>query len=157
MKLLRESKSVVSALELATAAHRGQVDKAGRDYINHPITVAESLNTEEEQTVALLHDVVEDTDITLDDLRGRGFSDSIVAAVDCLTHRSGEPRDTYLRRIAENPLAVTVKLADLTHNSDLSRLANPTEKDLARAARYKREMEYLRSPVSRPSDSEGKL
>lgn len=143
MKLLRESKSVAAALELATAAHRGQVDKAWCDYINHPITVAEMLGTEEEQTAALLHDVVEDTDITLDDLKKCGFSDSVVAAVDCLTHRSGESRKDYLRRIGENPLAVRVKLADLTHNSDLSRIASPTEKDLARTAKYQREMEWL--------------
>lgn len=145
MKLLREYQSVTTALELATVAHRGQVDKAGCDYINHPVTVAEMLDTEEQQTVALLHDVVEDTDITLDNLRERGFSASVVAAVDCLTHRSGESRDSYLQRIAENPLAVSVKLADLTHNSDLGRLASPTEKDFARTARYKQEIDYLRS------------
>ena len=145
------------ALELATAAHRGQVDKAGCNYINHPIKVAEVLNTKEERTVALLHDVVEDTDITLDNLRGCGFSDSVIVAVDCLTRRNGEPRDAYLQRIIENPLAVCVKLTDLTYNSDLSSLASPTEKDFARAARYKREMKYLRSPVSLPSHSEGKL
>lgn len=149
MELLRESKNVVSALELATAAHHGQVDKAGVDYINHPIKVAESLNTEEEQTVALLHDVVEDTEITLDDLRGRGFSDSVVKAVDCLTRRRGEPRDAYLQRIAGNPLAVVVKLADLTHNFDLSRIANPTQKDFARTAKYKKEIAFLRGVESR--------
>lgn len=145
MKLLLECQSVAAALELATAAHRGQVDKAGCDYVNHPIKVAEMLDTEEEQTAALLHDVVEDTDITLDDLRERGFSDSVVAAVECLTRRSDELRKDYLRRISVNSLAVKVKLADLEHNSDLSRLANPTEKDLARTAKYKREMEWLRA------------
>lgn len=145
MRLLLECQSVMKALELATVAHRGQVDKAGCEYINHPITVAEMLNTEEEQTAALLHDVVEDTDITIDKLRECGFSERVVVAVDCLTHRSGESRKDYLRRISENPLAVRVKLADLEHNSDLIRLANPTEKDMARTAKYKREMEWLRA------------
>ena len=143
MRLLTESESVLKALRLATAAHSGQVDKAGEDYIKHPITVAESVSTEEAQTAALLHDVVEDTGLTLDDLRQAGFSEGILCAVDALTHREGESREAYITRLAKKPLAVTVKLADLRHNSDLSRLTSPTETDYMRVARYKGEIELL--------------
>lgn len=145
MGLLLESESVSNALQIATAAHSGQVDKAGADYIKHPIAVAEQLETEEEQTVALLHDVVEDTAVTLEDLESCGFSDSVLHAVDCLTHKEGEPRDAYLQRVSKNPLAVKVKLADLKHNSDLSRISEPTEKDFQRAERYKTEIAFLRN------------
>lgn len=132
---------------MATAAHKGQVDKAGVDYIRHPITVAESLNTEDEQIVALLHDIVEDTEVTLADLRSEGFSETVLQAIYCLTHKENEPRDTYLRRVAQNPLAVKVKLADLAHNSDLNRLLSPTAKDFARAERYAKEATFLKSYI----------
>ena len=147
MKLLLESDSVSNALSVATAAHFGQIDKAGADYIRHPIAVAEQLDTEEEQTVALLHDVLEDTFVTLEDLRHEGFSESVLAAVYCLTQQEGEPREDYLRRVAQNPIAVKVKLADLRHNSDLSRIPEPGEKDYARAERYKKEMAFLQSKI----------
>ena len=147
MKLLLGSESVSRALRLATAAHNGQVDKAGADYIKHPIAVAEVLDTEEEQTAALLHDTVEDTGVTLDRLRAEGFSSAVVTAVECLTHRNSEPRETYLQRVAENPLAVKVKLADLAHNSDLSRLSAPTEKDYVRAERYAKETAFLKAHI----------
>ncbi len=143
MKLLLESKEVWKAHQLAIAAHSGQVDKGGSPYINHPVAVAEALETEEEQIVALLHDVVEDTPITLEELLGRGFSRSVVEAVDCLTKREGEAREAYLARIKQNPLATVVKLADLRHNSDLSRIPFPTEKDFARVRKYQKEMEFL--------------
>lgn len=154
MALLRESKSVLKALELAQNAHRGQVDKGGQPYILHPMHVAESLHTEEEQIAGLLHDVVEDTYVTLEDLRAQGFEESVVQAVDCLTHRRGEPRETYLNRIAQNPLAVRVKLADLAHNSDLSRIPHPVQEAYERAARYRREMEYLRAFALVPRNEE---
>ena len=147
MKLLLESESVSKALQLATVAHKGQIDKAGADYIKHPIAVAESLGTEDEQTAALLHDTVEDTEVTLDDLKSEGFSFAVLKAVDCLTRRDHEPRDTYLQRVAEDPLAVKVKLADLAHNSDLSRLSVPTERDYARAKRYAKEMAFLEARI----------
>lgn len=134
----------MKALRLATAAHSGQVDKAGVDYIKHPITVAEALDTEVAQTVALLHDVIEDTDITLEDLKRESFSDSVIHAILCLTRRTDESREVYISRIAENPLATTVKLADLAHNSDLSRLPKPTESDYTRVARYAKEINFLK-------------
>lgn len=147
MKLLLESENVSKALRLATAAHKGQVDKAGVDYIKHPIAVAEFLDTEDEQTAALLHDTVEDTEVTLENLKAEGFSDTALHAVYCLTHKKDESRETYLQRVAENPLAVKVKLADLAHNSDLSRLPAPTEKDFARAERYAKEIAFLRAHI----------
>lgn len=147
LKLLLESESVLKALRLATAAHSGQVDKAGADYIKHSIAVAEALDTEEEQTAALLHDTIEDTEVTLDRLKAEGFSSVVVVAVERLTHRNGESRETYLQRVVENPLAVKVKLADLAHNSDLSRLSVPTEKDYARAERYAKETAFLKAHI----------
>ncbi len=147
MRLLLESESVSKALRLATVAHKGQVDKAGQDYIKHPIAVAEQLDTEEEQTVALLHDTIEDTCVTIADLRKEGFSDNVLQAVYCLTHKDEEPREVYLQRVARNPLAIKVKLADLTHNSDLSRIPEPAARDFARVEKYKKEMAFLKSQI----------
>lgn len=144
MRLLLESKSVEQAYRLAADAHAGQADKGGNPYINHPVAVAEALATEDTQVVALLHDVVEDTPVSLQNLREQGFSERVVKAVDCLTKRDGEPLEAYLERVKQDPLAVTVKLADLTHNSDLRRISSPTEKDYARVERYQREIEFLR-------------
>ena len=143
MRLLLESESGSKALGLAAAAHKGQVDKAGEDYIKHPIAVAERLDTEDEQTAALLHDIVEDTPVTLEDLANAGFSGRVLHAVCCLTHKYGETREAYISRIAEDPLAVRVKLADLAHNSDLSRMPAPSAKDYARAERYAKEAAFL--------------
>ncbi len=139
-----ESAQVQKAYAIAAAAHAGQVDKAGADYINHPLTVASFVETDEEKIVALLHDVVEDTAVTLRDLRDAGFSEAVVHAVDCVTKRAGEALQDYLLRVKSDPLATSVKLADLRHNSDLSRLAAPTEKDLARAERYRAEIAFLK-------------
>ena len=140
-----EQDMVKLALEIATRAHEGQVDKAGIAYIHHPIAVAAEVHSPEEKMTAYLHDVVEDTSVTLEDLREAGFSGEVLNAVNCLTHREGEPREEYLKRVKGNPLATTVKLADLKHNSDISRIPAPTEKDYQRREKYLREMEYLRS------------
>lgn len=142
-----KSESVSKALRIATAAHKGQVDKAGVDYIRHPISVAESLDTEDEQITALLHDIIEDTEITLEDLKFEGFSDTVLHAVYCLTHKKGEHRETYLQRVIEDQLAVKVKLADLAHNSNLSRLPFPTAKDFARIERYAKEGAFLKAHI----------
>ena len=119
------------AYAIALVAHKGQVDKAGVDYINHPLTVASKCKSEKAKIVALLHDVVEDTKVTLDDLR-LFFDDEIVDAIDLLTHREGDAYVTYLSRIKNNEIARIVKLADLENNMDLSRLPNPTEWDYQR-------------------------
>lgn len=115
-----------AAEELATQAHAGQVDKAGQPYILHPMRVAKRFHLVQEvdfAVVALLHDVVEDTHVTLNDLH-RMFPTHIVAAVDAITHRKNEPRDAYYQRVKANPLAHRVKLADVDDNSDPERLAS---------------------------------
>ena len=140
-----ESFQVQRAYEIAASAHAGQVDKAGKDYIFHPLTVASFVKTDDEKTVALLHDVVEDTSVTLQNLSDAGFSDAVVHAVDCVTKRDGEELQDYLQRVKSDRLATAVKLADLQHNSDLSRIPNPTEKDIARAERYRKEIAFLKN------------
>lgn len=130
---------------VATLAHHGQVDKGGNDYITHPEAVANAVETEDEKVVAWLHDVVEDTYVTLEDLSGV-FPPEIVSSVDSLTQRPDEGRDEYLRRVADDPVAIKVKMADLVHNSDISRLNREAEKkDLDRVLRYSQELEWLRS------------
>ena len=131
------------ALKIATEAHKGQVDKAGVPYINHPLTVASLVDTEEEKIVALLHDTIEDTNITEQDLLNYGFSNKIVEAVKLLTHNKDVPYMDYVAKIKDNELARKVKIADLTHNSDLSRLKEITEKDKKRYEKYQKALLYL--------------
>lgn len=131
------------ALKIATEAHKGQVDKAGVPYINHPLTVASLVDTEEEKIVALLHDTIEDTNITEQDLLNYGFSNKIVEAVKLLTHNKNVPYMDYIAKIKDNELARKVKIADLTHNSDLSRLKEITEKDKKRYEKYQKALLYL--------------
>lgn len=135
---------VVSLAEnLAREAHKGQVDKSGEDYIYHPLYVASQMNSEDEKAVALLHDVVEDTFITLADLAKRGFSKEIIEAVDAITKRTGEDYRTYLGRVKTNPIARVVKIADIYHNMNLKRLKKPKEKDFARMEKYKSALAFL--------------
>mgnify|MGYP000015291418 FL=1 len=110
------------ALDIAYKAHLGQIDKAGAPYILHPMRVVLHCQTEDEKIVALLHDVVEDTPITLEELKTQGFSDDVLAALKCLTKIKGEDYQTFIQRVATNPLAVKVKIQDLKDNMDLSRL-----------------------------------
>lgn len=130
-------------MELARKAHLNQVDKGGKPYIDHPLAVSSMLESEDEKIVALLHDVCEDSQYTLTDLKEFGFDAGIVAAVDLLTKRSGDSYEEYMHKISQNPLAVNVKIADMTHNSDLSRLANPGKKDFLRAGKYKKWITFL--------------
>jgi len=109
------------ATQIATKAHEGQKDKVGVDYILHPLTVSSYCKTERGKIAAVLHDVVEDTDVTLDDLRAAGIGEDVVAAVDCLTWRSGEALEDYFCRIVPNDIAVEVKFADMRHNGDAAR------------------------------------
>lgn len=131
------------AIELAKQHHEGQTDKAGKPYIEHPLRVMNQVESEEEKIVAVLHDIVEDTDISLDDLRSEGFSEEVVSAVECLTKQDGENYDSYIERISFNPLAVKIKLADLEDNSDLTRLPEVTDKDLERIEKYDKALEKL--------------
>lgn len=131
------------ALAIAKDAHKGQVDKAGVEYIQHPLFVASLVEGELAKTVALLHDVVEDSDWTLEDLRKEGLPEEVVQAVGILTKKRNENYEEYILRVKQNPLARQVKLADLKHNSDLSRLANVTDRDRKRVAKYQKAIAYL--------------
>ena len=134
---------VKAADEYAARKHEGQVDKAGVPYINHPRAVAAKLDSDVEKAVALLHDTVEDTDATVEEIK-EVFGEEIADAVEVLTHPKDEPYMDYIRRIWTNRLARDVKLADLEHNMDLSRLnGKATEKDLERVEKYKKAREIL--------------
>ncbi len=128
--------SLEDALALAAVAHKGQFDKAGQPYIFHPIRLMLSVPDEPARIVALLHDVVEDTPVTMDELRALGYAEEILAALDCVTRRETETYEEFIERVVPNPLARRVKLADLKDNMDLTRIPNPTEKDRARIVRY---------------------
>lgn len=131
------------ALTISFAAHKDQVDKSGMPYVYHPFHVAEQMDDEYTTCVALLHDVAEDTAITLDDLQAEGFPPEIIDALALLVHDDRVPYLDYIRMIKANPIAVKVKLADLAHNSDLSRLDTVDAAAVARVNKYKRAVSIL--------------
>ena len=124
------------AMQLCFHAHREQTDKSGIPYVFHPIHLAEQMTDEDTTIVALLHDVVEDTEYTLEDLAAMGFSERVLAAIRLMTHDEDVPYMDYVAIIRENPIARAVKLADLAHNSDLTRLDTVDDKAKARAEKY---------------------
>ena len=125
------------AIEIATEAHQGQLDKAGRDYIGHPLRVMEMGKTENEKIVGVLHDVIEDSDWTFEKLTEEGFSDEVIAALKCVTKTSeNENYDDFIDRVKKNPLAVAVKINDLTDNMDIRRLPYLSDKDVKRLKKY---------------------
>lgn len=142
-KLLMENMQVAKAFMLASHVHRNQKDKAGVPYIYHPVAVASRFSTPLEQTAALLHDVIEDGDVDPVELLEDGYDQAAVNAVLCLTMRPGETRAQYLRRVASDPLAIRVKLADLAHNSDIRRIPRPTRRDYDRVEKYAGETSFL--------------
>lgn len=137
---------IQKAQEIATKAHMGQVDKAGKDYINHPKRVAERLLNESEnvQVVAWLHDVVEDTSVTLKDLE-QIFNKDVISALTLLTHDKSVPYMEYVEKISHNEIARKVKMSDLIDNMDLSRLDfnNITNEDLDRVEKYLKAFRFL--------------
>ncbi|NDV89002.1 HD domain-containing protein [Aurantimonas aggregata] len=135
--------TIERAAAIAEQAHADQVDKAGAPYITHPIRVALAVEGEEAKIVALLHDVVEDSEWTLDQLSAAGFSDAVVKAVDALTHKDREDYFDAVRRAKANPLARVVKLADLADNCDRTRLGEITEQDERRLEKYARARDML--------------
>lgn len=137
------------AIAIAAQAHDGQTDKGGQPYILHPLRVMLRMTTDEERITAVLHDVVEDSDYTLDMLRAEGFSNEVIAALDALTKRDCEGRIEAARRAALIPLARAVKLADNAENSDLSRIPQPTAKDIERLEEYAKVREILEAAGSR--------
>ncbi len=124
------------AIQLAVNAHKGQTDKAGQPYLLHLFRVMLSGKTEQEQICGVLHDIVEDTEYTFEDLKNEGFSDEVVNALKCVTKQPNEDYSDFIDRISKNPLAIKVKLNDLKDNMDLSRLSEITEKDKQRLAKY---------------------
>lgn len=124
------------ALKLCFEAHKDQVDKSGMPYVFHPFHLAEQMNTEQTTIVALLHDLVEDTPYTVEDLAGMGFDKAVTDAITLMTHDPGVDYMDYVRRIKDNPITRAVKLADLKHNSDLTRLDTVDEKALKRREKY---------------------
>ena len=133
------------ALKLCFEAHKDQVDKSGMPYVFHPFHLAEQMNDEVTTIVALLHDVVEDTSYTLKDLENMGFGKDIIDALALLTHDLDVPYMDYVLKIKANPIAKAVKLADLKHNSDVSRLDVVDEKAILRKEKYLKAMELLNS------------
>ncbi len=131
------------AIAIAVEAHRGQKDKNGAAYILHPLRVMARVNSEAEKIAAILHDVVEDTDWTLDRLSNEGFSAEVVQAIDCVTKREGESYEDFVRRSAANPVARRVKIADLEDNMDIRRLESVMPKDAERLNKYLRAWHYL--------------
>jgi (p)ppGpp synthase/HD superfamily hydrolase len=126
------------AVALAAQAHLGQTDKAGAPYILHPLRVMFRCQSESAMMAAVLHDVVEDTSITLAELRSQGFSEAVISAVASLTRLPDETYEAFIVRVQGDPIAKEVKIADLEDNMDLRRLADPQPKDLERLSKYRR-------------------
>ena len=125
------------ALVISFNAHKEQVDKSGMPYVYHPYRIAEQMEDEYSTCVALLHDVVEDSDITLDDLKNKGFPQEVIEAIALMTHDDDTPYFDYIKRIKTNPIATAVKLADLQDNSNYERLDKVEIKDLQRLEKYR--------------------
>ncbi len=137
------TKQTKKAMNIAYKAHLGQMDKSGVPYIFHPMQVAQSMTDEDSTCAALLHDVVEDTAFTFDDLKQAGFSDAVLDALKLLTHDEAVPYLAYVAAVKQNPIAKAVKLADLAHNSDLTRLDVVDERAKMRAEKYKAAIKLL--------------
>lgn len=131
------------AMKLCFKAHKEQVDKSGIPYVFHPIHLAEQMEDEDTTVVALLHDVIEDTEYTIKDLEDMGFNQNVTAAISLMTHAEGVPYMDYVAQIKENPIAKIVKLADLKHNSDISRLDTVDAKVMARVEKYAKAIQLL--------------
>ena len=131
------------AMKLCFEAHKNQKDKSGMPYVFHPFHLAEQMTDELTTVSALLHDVVEDTGYTFEDLRNMGYPEKVLEALMLLTHDDATPYLAYVERLKENPIASAVKLADLRHNSDLSRLDHVDQKALDRVEKYKKAIALL--------------
>ena len=131
------------AVQIAETQHAGQVDKAGQPYIAHPRRVMMAMRDDAARIVAILHDVIEDCDVTLAQLAGEGFPPYILEALDSVTRRAGETYDAFVARAAANPIGRQVKYADLRDNADLGRITAPTSADVARTEKYRRAMAQI--------------
>ena len=138
-------KTLEQAIHIAVNAHLGQVDKADAPYIFHPLRVMQQVNSTEEKILAILHDVVEDTSLTFNDLIDKGIPKHMVITLRLLTREKDMPYEDYIRKIGENPVATKVKIADLIDNMDASRLKQVSESDMERLQKYSRILKYLKS------------
>ena len=137
------TKLTKKAMQICFEKHKNQMDKSGVPYVFHPFHVAESMTSEDATIVALLHDVVEDTDTSFEELEQYGFSQSVMDALKLMTHDDNVPYLQYVENLKHNPIAREVKIADLTHNSDTSRLDTITDWDLQRAKKYQKALDIL--------------
>jgi len=142
------------AIRIAAKAHEGQTDKAGQPYILHPLRVMFMRRNETERICAVLHDVIEDSDITIEYLRREGFSEEVLSALNALTKRENENYDDFIGRVIENKTACKVKLADLSDNMDLSRISNPIQEDYQRAEKYRKASERIFETMDFENDNE---
>ncbi len=138
---------IEKALLIAAKAHEGQTDKAGNAYIFHPIRVSLRCHSEEEKIVALLHDVIEDTDVTAEQLLSEGFTREIVDAVLAVTKREGESYADFVERASHNAIGKQVKLHDIEDNMDITRLTHLTEEDIPRLNKYLEAYRFLRERI----------
>ena len=143
MKEILGQGTLERAIEIATRTHAGQTDKGGAPYILHPLRVMLRVAPGAQQIVAVLHDVVEDSDVTFEDLEREGFAAEVISGLRAVTKVEGESYEDFVARAARDPVGKAVKLADLMENSDLSRIAQPSQKDLERVAKYRRAIAYL--------------
>lgn len=136
------------AVEIATKAHEGQTDKSGKPYIGHVMRVSLGCKTQKSKVIALLHDVIEDTPITPDELKAEGIPTDIVEAVLTLSRRQDEPYEEYINRVVPHPLCCEVKIADLEDNMDIRRLTEIGESDVIRLKKYHKAWKTLTSNIS---------
>lgn len=135
------------AIEIAVEAHRGQIDKAGKIYILHPMRVMLRGKTKDEMIVGILHDTIEDTPVTLQMLENEGFSKTILDALSCISKENGEEYGHFIDRVLTNPLATQVKLYDLEDNMNRERIPYPTEHDLLRYEKYEKYHKIVKAKI----------
>lgn len=140
--------TIEDAISIAAEAHKGVKDKAGAPYILHPLRMMMRLNSEAEMITAILHDVVEDSDWTIEKLREKGFSEEVLEAVECVTNREGESYEDFVKRAAKNKIAKQVKIADLEDNMNILRIGDIKSKDLERLKKYHRSWNVLTKSVN---------
>lgn len=138
-----------TAVDLAISRHKGQTDKAGKPYIFHPLYVMNQMKTMRGKIVAVMHDIIEDTETTLEELKEIGFDDLTLDAIDALSRRKGESKDETLKRTLKNKIAIKVKIEDIKHNMDLSRLKEITQKDIERNNQYQIKLNILIESIAR--------
>nr|WP_154983833.1 HD domain-containing protein [Paenibacillus xylanexedens] len=134
---------IESAISVALQAHKGQLDKGGQPYILHPLAVMNRVESMEEKIVAVLHDVIEDSEVTLEELRGLGFSEEILTAIQLLTRSTEDSYEEFIEKTTTNRTARNVKIADIKENINISRIMNPTEEDYNRLEKYRKALERL--------------